>query len=386
MGTQHKWLAIAAAAQAAATLVAVLTGAPLPWLALAGPLLAAHRIAALPTAALSGTALALPLLVPAPGLPHDPASALSAAAVAAWAVFTAHTRARAQRTTARMTQLATAADEDLHHATTRADAAERALARMERIADAAQGALARPLPEAVGHVGLAAYTRPADPDARLGGDVHDAVLTAAGPRLLLADVKGHGADALRVAAAVLAAFRHTAAAEPDPVRLVHALDGRLRGDLGPEDFVTLLLVDFLPGEARVVNCGHPPPLRAGRGLRVLDPPRPSPPLGLDPAPHPYRVPLLPGQRLLLYTDGLTEARDARRAPFSLDTPQVHAALVAATAHDALARLTGLLHRHTAGVPLADDLTLVLAEPTDVPAPTGLRAPAAGRGSRSSAGR
>ncbi|MGA4840679.1 PP2C family protein-serine/threonine phosphatase [Streptomyces sp. G45] len=331
METRRIWLAAAVAAQALAAAVTVVAHVPSYGLPLVGPLLAAHRLSARVTAALGAAAVAL-------ALPGPPGVVGIVAAVSLWAVHWARTRVRAQR----------------------------ALDGATRLAATAQEALARPLPDRVGHVDLAVHTRAADPGALLGGDVHDAVLTADGPRLLLADVKGHGEQAMRTGAAVLAAFRRTAADEPDPVRLVHALDDRLRPDLGPEDFVTVLLVDFRPGEARIVNCGHPSPLRTGRRLAPLDPPCPSPPLGLHPAPRLQRVHLTAGERLLLYTDGLTDARDGDRAPFRLDTPQVRAALGEPALPEALDRLTDLVHRHTGGGPLADDLTLVLAQPAPTP--------------------
>ncbi|GHC71799.1 PP2C family protein-serine/threonine phosphatase [Streptomyces flavofungini] len=338
MGTRRKWLAAAAGAEAVAASVELLAHVPSYGLPLIGPLLAVHRLSARVTAALGAVAVTVTLLGASSVRPSTLGVALNVAAVSLWAVLTAHTRARA----------------------------ERALDDVTRIAVTAQEALARPLPDRVGHVDLAVHTRSCDPHALLGGDVHDAVLTAAGPRLLLADVKGHGAQAMRVAAAVLAAFRRTAATEPDPVRLAHALDDRLRPELGPEDFVTLLLADFHPGEVRIVNCGHPAPLRTGRRLCLLTPPRPSPPLGLCPAPYAQRVHLPVGQRLLLYTDGLTDARDADRVPFRLDAPPVRAALAEPALPDALDGLTGLVRRHTGDAPLADDLTLVLVQPTRAP--------------------
>ncbi|MFD0413022.1 PP2C family protein-serine/threonine phosphatase [Streptomyces sp. NPDC127108] len=339
METRRKWLAVAVGAQAVAASVALAAHVPSYGLPLVGPLLAAHRLSARVTAALGVVAVAVTLLAASSAVrPSALAGALNVAAVSLWAVLTAHSRVRAERALADVTQLAVTAQE----------------------------ALARPLPDRVGHVDLAVHTRSFDPHALFGGDVHDAVLTSAGPRLLLADVKGHGTQAMRVAAAALAAFRRAAATEPDPVRLVHALDDRLRPELGPEDFVTLLLVDFHPGEVRIVNCGHPAPLRTGRRLSLLVPSRPSPPLGLGPAPHAQRVHLSAGQRLLLYTDGLTDARDGDRVPFRLDAPQVHAALAEPALPDALTSLTDLVRRHTGGAPLADDLTVVLAQPTRTP--------------------
>ena len=149
------------------------------------------------------------------------------------------------------------------------------------------------------------------------------------------------------------------------VRLAHILDDRVRDDLGDEDFVTLLLVDFVPGAVRLVNCGHPPPLLVGRRLEVLEPPCPSPPLGLSPTPSVQAVLLTPEQRMLLYTDGLTEARDAHGTPLALDR-RVRAALRAPALDEALANLVDLVDHHAAahdGDGHGDDLTLLLVQPT-----------------------
>ncbi len=88
-------------------------------------------------------------------------------------------------------------------------------------------------------------------------------------------------------------------------------------------------------------------------------------MGLAPGPELQRVTLAPGQRLLLYTDGLAEARDAKGDLFPLDH-QVHAALRGPTPDASLGRLLDLLSAH-AGPTSADDLTLILAEPAAPPA-------------------
>lgn len=230
---------------------------------------------------------------------------------------------------------------------------------------------ARPLPElselvAEVSLTLAVCTRPAE-GARLGGDLYDVVPAPAGPRLILGDVKGHGPAAAPLAEAVRTAFRQTAATEEDLARLARVLDARLAPSLGPEDFVSLLVVDLRPDEVRVVNCGHPPPLRIGRRITPLALPHPSPPLGLNPDPRVRRVQLRPDQRLLLHTDGLTEARDADGACFPLDR-RVLAALNAPTLDQAIDGLLDLLHRHTGCSAPADDLTVLLLQQQGAIAP------------------
>lgn len=413
MRSHWGWLLSVVLAEVVIALVdAFVGGVSLGGLLIVGPLLAAYRLGAVPTAAVSGLAtllaLALPVrsggadgTVPSVGAEHLVGVAVVAVGgLCATAVARARTcsqraedrtrrgyahmrraHARTRRAYARTREAYASTRHALvrtrrvlaHiqrvHARTRDRCAaaqrahreaRRALERMTRIAQLSQQAIVCPLPSTIGDLTLAVRTRSATEHALIGGDLHDAILTPAGPRLIVGDAKGHGLDAVRLSAAVLAAFRQTAAAEPDLTRLARTLDTRIAGELGAEDFVTLVLADFAPGEVRLVNCGHPPPLRAGEHLELLAPPAPSPPLGLGPEPALQRVELAPGQRLLLYTDGLAEARDARGDLFPLDQ-QVLAALRGPTLDASLGRLLDLLHAH-AGTGTSDDLTLILAEP------------------------
>ncbi|MFH8982745.1 PP2C family protein-serine/threonine phosphatase [Streptomyces varsoviensis] len=346
MRSERGWLILAAMVGAAVVAsVLIRPAAPPAVLLVLGPLLASHRLTVRATAGLAGTAVALAALPSGTGdAPYAPfaaygpvVSVLSVAAGGASAVLSARART--------------------------GDRA--ALERLTRLAELAQRAVVRPLPREIGGLDLALRTRSATDGALLGGDLYDATLTAAGPRLLIGDVRGHGVDAARVGAAVLCAFRQTAAAEPDPVALAHLLDDRIAPDLGDEDFVTLLLADFGPEEVRLVNCGHPPPLRTGGRMKLLEAPNPSPPLGLAPRPSLQRVALGLDQRLLFYTDGLSEARNARGDMFPFDR-RVQAALAAPTVEEAVADLLDLFHQHTAGGERArggDDLTLLLVQPT-----------------------
>ncbi|MFK0056811.1 PP2C family protein-serine/threonine phosphatase [Streptomyces sp. NPDC091025] len=154
----------------------------------------------------------------------------------------------------------------------------------------------------------------------MGGDAYAALDTPHGPRALIADVRGKGLPAISTAALVLAAFREAAHDEPDLTTVAGRLDTSLRRHLThPDDFVTATLVALphhTPGTLEIVNLGHPPPLHVDHrthAVTALDPPRPAPPLGLldlaPSAPVPHTAPFRTGDRLLLYTDGITEARD-----------------------------------------------------------------------------
>jgi phosphoserine phosphatase RsbU/P len=238
---------------------------------------------------------------------------------------------------------------------------ERTLLRVSRIAEVAQRTILRPVPPRMGRVTLAVRYLSAIEDALVGGDLYEVAVTRHGLRVLVGDVKGKGLEAVQLAAQVLASFR-AAAGHPSLVELAAELDHNIRPQLGEEDFVTAVLAQFSRhGELQLVNCGHPPPLRfrAGAAERLASA-EPTTPLGLDPAPTVQRFRLAVGDRVLLYTDGLVEARASDGRPFALDG-QVQAVGAAPSLGAALDGLVGPMLEH-AGGRLDDDLALVLAQP------------------------
>jgi sigma-B regulation protein RsbU (phosphoserine phosphatase) len=251
---------------------------------------------------------------------------------------------------------------------------EGALMRMTQVAHVAQEALLRPLPASVGGIAFAGRYRSATAEAHIGGDLFDVAVTPYGLRLIVGDVKGHGLPAVQLAAAVLRAFHAATYTTPDLADLAKSLDVGLADRLDVEDFVTVVLAEFTLGELRLVNCGHPAPLRLARpgaGLQMLDCDQGAPPLGLSPDPAVQRVRLAAGERLLFYTDALIEARDASGTMFDLDE-RTEAALAAPSLDCALDQVLDLLDSHTCGH-LHDDLALVLAQPLAQPVTQAVRA-------------
>jgi phosphoserine phosphatase RsbU/P len=213
----------------------------------------------------------------------------------------------------------------------------------------------------MGRVALAVRYLSATEDALVGGDFYDVAVTRDGLRVLVGDVKGKGLEAVQLAALVLGGFR-AAATHPSLVELAAELDRSIRPRLGEEDFVTAVLAQFgRHGQLQLVNCGHPPPLRFRAGAaELLTSAEATTPLGLDPAPTIQRFTFTPNDRVLLYTDGLMEARAPDGRPFELNG-QVQAVVAAPSLGAALDGLVGRLLEH-AGGRLDDDLALVLAQP------------------------
>jgi phosphoserine phosphatase RsbU/P len=239
---------------------------------------------------------------------------------------------------------------------------EQDLARMTRVAEVAQEAILRPIPARIGGVLFAARYLSATHEALIGGDFYDVAASPYGLRVVVGDVKGKGVDAVRLASLVLGGFREAAFLHHDLVEVAVELDRSIGRHLGDEDFVTAVMVEFGPaGGLEVVNCGHPPPLLLHNGsARLLLSPSPSAPLGLGPSPACQRLTVSPSDRLLLYTDGLVEARAADGNYFDLDAVASEA-LAARSLNEALDDLVKRVLNHVGGQ-LDDDMALVLAQP------------------------
>ncbi|MGW4084540.1 PP2C family protein-serine/threonine phosphatase [Streptomyces sp. NPDC004822] len=249
---------------------------------------------------------------------------------------------------------------------------QRELRRARTVAGAAQSVLLRPPPARVAGVRVAAAQLSADRGARVGGDLYEVAATDHGVRVLIGDVRGHGIGALGTVAAVLGSFREAAHDEPDLGGVLRRLDRAMARHLGErphdepvEDFVTALLLEIRPdGELVALNCGHPWPFLLGDGrVEPLARADPLPPVGPFPLPGdlvPVRCgAFLPGDVLVLYTDGVEDARDAAGRFFPL--PTILAGLAGrppAAPETTLRLLFSALLRHTRGRP-ADDVALVV---------------------------
>lgn len=201
---------------------------------------------------------------------------------------------------------------------------ERVLAAVRSVAETAQHALLKPVPATVGPFQAAVRYSAAAAEARIGGDLYALIPTPHGVRLIVGDVRGKGLPAVGTAALVLGVFREAAHDEPDLLAVVERIERSLARNLGHDDFVTAVVAGYpRAGHLEVVNCGHAPPLlvRASGSISAVEPPHPAPPLGLRAltghTPALRTLPFADGDQLLLYTDGVTEARDGGRAFYPL---------------------------------------------------------------------
>jgi serine phosphatase RsbU (regulator of sigma subunit) len=268
-------------------------------------------------------------------------------------------------------------------------------ANVSSVAEAAQRAVLRPLPEQLGPVQLGVVYLAAAAEARVGGDLYEVTYTENyGIRLIIGDVRGKGLGAVEVAADIIGRFREVAHGVGTLNEVAHRLDAGLSRRWGQyEEFVTALLAEIDPdrGKLTILNCGHPPPIliSAGDGeVTVLEVRAPAPPLGLltlgSDAGAKQVIAFKPNDQLLLYTDGVTEARDASREFYPLDER------VKALAPKALPKLTRTGKLRAANAPtlldlVRDDLLQYVGAPPDDDAALLLvRAPAAWPGARSPA--
>ncbi|MEV0209316.1 PP2C family protein-serine/threonine phosphatase [Streptomyces sp. NPDC050788] len=240
---------------------------------------------------------------------------------------------------------------------------EAELASVRSIAEVAQRVLLRPVPRTAGPLQAAVSYTSAVAEARIGGDLYEMVASPHGIRVIVGDVQGKGLAAVETAAVVLGAFRAAAHDEPDLVSLGERLERSVARELEGEKFVTAVLAEFGPDHGvEFLNFGHPTPMLVRRDGGV-DFPQPlafALPLGLGAhgadGPKPYRVDFAPGEQLLLYTDGVTETRDAGGAFYPLgDRADL---LKDPDAERALEALREDLVRHSAG-PLHDDAAMLL---------------------------
>jgi serine phosphatase RsbU (regulator of sigma subunit) len=217
------------------------------------------------------------------------------------------------------------------------------------------------VPERLGHALVATSYVSAMQDAAVGGDFYEAAVYKDEVRFVVGDVRGKGLEAVRLTAVVLGTFREAAESLPTLTEVVSRMDDRLQRHLEAEDFVTAVVGSLArDGTLYVVNSGHPGPvlISAGRPAEHVRY-RPTTPLGLAPVPVPATAHMHPGDRLVVYTDGLVERRGPGGAdldPITVAKAAADATTTADAASAVLARALELSERD-----VVDDLALLVLE-------------------------
>lgn len=190
-----------------------------------------------------------------------------------------------------------------------------------------------------------------EPYDQVGGDGYDYAVDDGRAYVAIFDAMGHDLRAGLITSLALAATRNARRAGQDLIAAAGLADETIAAHrpAGSFAYATAFLayLDLDSGVLHYLNAGHPPPvvLRGGQVVRRLDIPG-LPPLGLSHfgsgPPQVQREQLQPGDRVLFYSDGVTEARSPRGEQFGLE------------------RLVDLTERHeAAGLPVPETLRRVV---------------------------
>ncbi|MEU2547763.1 PP2C family protein-serine/threonine phosphatase [Streptomyces roseolus] len=209
---------------------------------------------------------------------------------------------------------------------------ETELRQVGAVAEAAQSALMRPLPPRLGTVDLRLLYEASAACAHVGGDFYKALEVRDGVRIMIGDVQGKGLPAVEAASLLLGSFREAAYTAPDLPAIARCLEASMAryARRAPESeaadrFSTVLLAE-IPDDRpviRLLSCGHPAPVvQRGGTVETVEFSAPSVPVHLPvPVDAPFtveEVPFGPGDRLLMFTDGVSETRDESGAFYPLE--------------------------------------------------------------------
>jgi len=217
-----------------------------------------------------------------------------------------------------------------------------------------------------------------EPCYDIGGDAFDYAINGDVLHAAVFDSVGHGIDASALTSLAISAYRNARRCGLDLVDTYRSIDKWVRAR-HPGSFVTAVMaeLDTRRGYCRKISAGHPGELllRDGKLIKALPAPT-AMPLGFgdlaDPIPGVEEESLQPGDQLLLYTDGVVEARTEDGDIFGLDRLVDFVTRTLAdqvSAPETMRRLVHaiLTHQHER---LQDDATAVLVQwrPSALPSP------------------
>jgi len=213
---------------------------------------------------------------------------------------------------------------------------------------------------------LAAFSRPAQ---FVGGDIFDFLqFSDSAYGLVVADVSGHGVSAGLIMASLQTALRTLVPINYDPCAIIDQLQHIYQHNINLTLFITLLLGRFDMATRRFsyVSAGHNPPLLINNTGRVAWLAPTGAAIGLVEGAQ-YRLEsrtLEPGDVLVFYTDGITEAMNPLRNMFGEERlADTVAGLRNLSASQIVTGLRQSVESFSEGQPLSDDATIVICKVT-----------------------
>ena len=201
------------------------------------------------------------------------------------------------------------------------------------------------------------------PAKSVSGDYYDMVVRPDGRiYFVIADVSGKGITAAIVMSSVATAFNIFTRTDPTPADLVRELNATLAPKTAPTKFVTLVVgvLDPKNGKIDFANAGHVSPLLVSKsGVETLK--KTDLVVGLFPTAkyENQTIQLEPGDGLVLFTDGVTEAENAREEQLGLATvAEMLKGLYRANASKILAAVDEHVHAYIGDTPAGDDVTMI----------------------------
>ncbi len=186
----------------------------------------------------------------------------------------------------------------------------------------------------------------------IGGDFFDMVYTPNGLSLIVTDVSGKGVSAAVVASILQGMLYSQLARDSDLGEMIGAVNRFLCEKVGGQKYATLVIARLMSnGELHLINCGHVPPLLVSEGkVRKLE--EGNLPVGLVPIAEftAQKLQLKPGERLLVVTDGVTEAEDKSGEFFGNERLEE-------CCHGGLTAIEQAVTEFRGETPLSDDCTI-----------------------------
>ena len=219
------------------------------------------------------------------------------------------------------------------------------------------------LPQKTPDVGGYSFYGRQYPCRTVGGDYFDFIARPDGRiYFIIADISGKGVTAALLMAGLQSAFRIFIRRDPEPANLVEELNEAMIESTPVSRFVTLVagIVDPSIGVVRYTNAGHVPPIALSSEPKELDQTDLVVGIRSNVRYRTHELKLAPGDSMLLFTDGLSEVESPSGEPFEVETLiRLAPSLRGLEAREIGERVEDLVTDFSAGVPFADDLTMLV---------------------------